>query len=96
MKEEKEVMRHINEMQISAIQKEEGSNAPTSHSKHSLSEDYSPDYYQFINTPITQRNRLTADRYSGDCDQQQRSSPLIRRFTRFRCPPAYLQDYDLS
>ncbi|GBN51742.1 hypothetical protein AVEN_191783-1 [Araneus ventricosus] len=94
--EGREVKRHMNQMQKSAIRKEEGYNALTSNSKHSLSEDYSPDYYQFTNTPITQRNRLTTDRYLGDCDQQQRSSPLNRRFTRFRCPPAYLQDYDLS
>ncbi|GBO36349.1 hypothetical protein AVEN_102501-1 [Araneus ventricosus] len=82
-------------MQKSAIQKEEViSNAPTS--KPSLSEDYNSDYHQFINPPITQRNKLATDRDLGDCDQQQRSSPLIRRSVRFRRPPAYLQDHDLS
>ncbi|GBO10050.1 hypothetical protein AVEN_76898-1 [Araneus ventricosus] len=84
-------------MQKSAIQKEEViSNAPTSNSKPSFSEDYNPDYYQFINPPITQRNRLTTDRDLGDYDQQQRTSPLIRRSARFGRPPAYLQGYDLS
>ncbi|GBL72160.1 hypothetical protein AVEN_115153-1 [Araneus ventricosus] len=83
-------------MQKSAIQKEVISNAPTSNLKPSLSKDYNPDYYQFINPPITQRNRLTTDQDLGDYDQQQRSSPLIRRSARFRHPPAYLQDYDLS
>ncbi|GBM00372.1 Uncharacterized protein K02A2.6 [Araneus ventricosus] len=88
--EGREVKRHINQM--------EGviSNAPTSNSKPSFSEDYNPDYYQFINHPITQRNRLTTDQDLGDNDEQQRSSPLIRRSARFRHPPAYLQDYDLS
>ncbi|GBO42464.1 hypothetical protein AVEN_45727-1, partial [Araneus ventricosus] len=81
-------------MQKSAIQKKEIiSNA--SNSKLSLSEDYNPDYYQFINPPITQRNRLTTDQDLGDYDQQQWSSPLIRRYARFRRPPAYLQEYDL-
>ncbi|GBM73152.1 Uncharacterized protein K02A2.6 [Araneus ventricosus] len=95
--EGREVKRHINQMQKSAIQKEEViSNAPTSNSKPSLSEDYNSDYYEFINRPITQRNRLTTDRDLGDNDQHQRSSPLIRRYARFRRPPAYLQDYDLS
>ncbi|GBM20985.1 hypothetical protein AVEN_9689-1 [Araneus ventricosus] len=65
-------------------------------SKPSLSEDYNPDHYQFINPPIIQRNRLTTDRDLGDYNQQQRYSPLIRRSARFRRPPAYLQDYDLS
>ncbi|GBM20264.1 hypothetical protein AVEN_216678-1 [Araneus ventricosus] len=60
------------------------------------SEDYNPDYDQFINPPITQRNRLTTDLDLGDYDQQQRSSPLIRRSARLRRPPAYLDDYDLS
>ncbi|GBN50916.1 hypothetical protein AVEN_61304-1 [Araneus ventricosus] len=51
--EGKEVKRHINQMQKSAIQKKEIiSNAPTSTSKPSFSEDYNPDYYQFINRPI--------------------------------------------
>ncbi|GBN82649.1 hypothetical protein AVEN_70957-1 [Araneus ventricosus] len=69
--EGREVKPHINQMQKSAIQMEEViSNAPTSNSKPSLSEDYNPDYYQFINTPITQRNRLTTDRDLGDFDQQ--------------------------
>ncbi|GBM66736.1 Uncharacterized protein K02A2.6 [Araneus ventricosus] len=60
--EGREVKRHINQIQKSAIQK----------------------------------NRLTTDRDLGDYDQQQRSSPLIRRSARFRRPRAYLQDYDLS
>ncbi|GBL91847.1 hypothetical protein AVEN_172768-1 [Araneus ventricosus] len=95
--EGREVKRHINQMQKSAIQKEEViSNAPSSNSKPSLSEDYNPDYYQFINPHITQRNRLATDRDLGDCDQQLRSLPLIRRSARFRRPPAYLQYYDLS
>ncbi|GBN72931.1 hypothetical protein AVEN_262308-1 [Araneus ventricosus] len=95
--EEREVKRHINQMQKSAIQKEEViSNAPTSNSKPSLSEDYNPDYYEFINPPITQTNRLTTDRDLGDYYQQQRFSPRIRRSARFRRPPAYLQDCDLS
>ncbi|GBL97384.1 Uncharacterized protein K02A2.6 [Araneus ventricosus] len=93
--EGREVKRHINQMQKSAIQNEEViSNA--SHWKPSFSEGYNPDYYQFINRPITQRNRLTTDRDLGDNNQQQRSSPLIRRPARFRRSPAYLQDYDLS
>ncbi|GBN68117.1 hypothetical protein AVEN_224632-1 [Araneus ventricosus] len=84
-------------MQKSAIQKEEViSNPLTSNSKPSLNEDYIPDYYQFINPPITQMHKLTTDRDLGEYDQEQRSSPLIRRFTRFRRQPAYLQDYDLS
>ncbi|GBL72210.1 hypothetical protein AVEN_115187-1 [Araneus ventricosus] len=70
--EGREVKRHINQTQKSAIQKEEViSNAPTSNSKPSLSEDYNPDYYQFINLPVTQRNRLTTDRDLGDYDQRQ-------------------------
>ncbi|GBM74866.1 hypothetical protein AVEN_113508-1 [Araneus ventricosus] len=95
--EGREVKHHINQIQKSAIQKEEViSDAPTSNSKPSFCEDYNPDYYQFMNRPITQRNRLTTDRDLGDNDQQQRSSPLIRISARFRRPPAYLQDYDLS
>ncbi|GBN29578.1 Uncharacterized protein K02A2.6 [Araneus ventricosus] len=85
--EGREGKRHINQMQKSAIQKEEViSNTPTSNSKPSFSEDYSPD--QFINRPITQRNRLTTDQDLGDNDQQQRPSPLIRSSARFRRPTA--------
>ncbi|GBN76580.1 hypothetical protein AVEN_121480-1 [Araneus ventricosus] len=95
--EGREVKRRINQMQKSAIQKEEViSNAPTSNSKPSFSEDYNPDYYQFINRSITQWNRLTTDRDLGDNGEQQKSSPLIRRSARFRRPPAYLQDNGLS
>ncbi|GBM52132.1 hypothetical protein AVEN_189321-1 [Araneus ventricosus] len=60
--EGKEVKRHINQMQKSAIQKEEIiSIAPTSNSKPSLSEDYNPDFYQpsyYLKEQANYRSRI--------------------------------------
>ncbi|CAL1288653.1 unnamed protein product [Larinioides sclopetarius] len=93
----REVKRHINQMQKSGVQNEEViSNAPTSDLEPFLNQDCDPGHYQFIKPSTTQRNRLTTDRDLGDSDQQQRSSPPIRRSTRVRRPPAYLQDNDRS
>ncbi|CAL1266898.1 unnamed protein product [Larinioides sclopetarius] len=93
----REVKRHINQMQKSGVQNEEVIlNAPTSDLEPFLNQDCDPGHYQFIKPSTTQRNRLTTDRDLGDSDQQQRSSPPIRRSTSVRRPPAYLQDYDRS